>query len=55
MILNGGIRRLNAPNELVLGFLALTLSAKGVAALLLVAPVSVLFIALAWRIWRPRG
>jgi hypothetical protein len=45
----------DAPNELVLGFLALTLSAKGAVALFLVVPVSAILIALAWRICRPRG
>jgi hypothetical protein len=43
------------PNELVVGFLTLTLSAKGVVALWMVVPVSAILIALAWRIWRPRG
>jgi hypothetical protein len=41
-----------APNELVFGFLTLTLSAKGPAALWLVIPVSLLLIAVAWRIAR---
>ena len=43
----------DAPNELVLSLLALTLSAKGFVALLLVAPVAAILIALAWRICRP--
>ncbi|MDQ2084428.1 hypothetical protein RA307_29945 [Xanthobacteraceae bacterium Astr-EGSB] len=38
--------------ELVLGFLTLTLSAKGAPALWLVIPVSAILIALAWRIVR---
>lgn len=36
--------------ELVLGFLTLTLSAKGAPALWLVIPVSAIILALAWRI-----
>jgi hypothetical protein len=39
-----------APNELMLGFWSLTLSAKGMPALWLVVPVSAILIALAWRI-----
>ena len=38
--------------ELVLGFLTLTLSAKGAPALWLVVPVSAIILALAWRIVR---
>ena len=43
------------PNELVVGFLTLTLYAKGLVALWMAVPVSVILIALAWRIWRPGG
>jgi|NGEPerStandDraft_6_1074524.scaffolds.fasta_scaffold64996_2 hypothetical protein len=39
-----------APNELVLGFWTLTLSAKGMPAVWLVIPVSAILVALAWRI-----
>jgi hypothetical protein len=40
----------DAPNEIMLHVLSLTLSAKGVPALWLVVPVSALLIAVAWRI-----
>jgi hypothetical protein len=40
----------DAPNELIVGFLTLSLSAKRTVALLLAFPVSVILIALAWRI-----
>jgi hypothetical protein len=41
---------MGAPNELVLGFWSLTLSAKGMPAMWLVIPVSAILVALAWRI-----
>jgi len=46
----------DSPNELILHFLSLTLSAKRAPALWLVVPVSAILIAVAWRIIsrRPR-
>jgi len=52
---DGGVLVTQIPNELVVGFLTLTLSAKGPVALWMAVPVSAILIALAWRIWRPRG
>jgi hypothetical protein len=40
----------NPHNELVLSFLAMKLSAKGVVALVLALPVSVVLVAFAWRL-----
>ena len=42
----------DASNEIILHFLMLSLSAKGMVALGLVVPISLILIALAWRIMR---
>jgi hypothetical protein len=44
-----------SPDEFVLNFLMLTLSAKGLVALALVVPVSLLIVAVAWRIGTGKG